>query len=549
MKSLKFQIVFSLLFGSFVSAYSQTPYELDSAMVVVRDSDDDWFTKERKYKQLLFVAEQKGYALQQTYLLRFLGDCANELTDYKRAISIYKKALVLAESNGYDYSCEAIIVNIAAPYNNLDEFDSAAYWYTRAFCEAFPNDTLALAKNYWNQSITYQRMGDESTAEEYIDKLLEFEGVNGVEEFVAKGLKQKYVRNFERNSNPEIFNRLKGLIDIYPRKNVVEIYSSIADLYREEGAYDSALVYYNLTLRYADTLNDQFYMIEANDQIAELNNILYLQNEKKETWIWGLSGALAAVLALLMLVWRTIQQKRKIADQKLQIKNQQVNELLKDQEIASTQAMLEGQDNERRRIAEELHDTLGSMLATVKLHFGHVEDVIEAGSSRGREQYIKAEVLLNEACSEVRRISHDLYSGVLMKFGLKAALEQLQETISDSAGIQVQFIMSGLTGRLPYESEMNLYRVVQELVSNTIKYSGATKITLQIGQQGDELNLMYEDNGKGFNLSKVKRGMGLDNIENRVKRLSGNLHIDSTPNYGMTVIIDIPIEHDKSTAG
>ncbi len=134
-----------------------------------------------------------------------------------------------------------------------------------------------------------------------------------------------------------------------------------------------------------------------------------------------------------------------------------------------------------------------------------------------------------------------------MKFGLKAALEQLQETISDSAGIQVQFITSGLTGRLPYESEMNLYRVVQELVSNTIKYSGATKITLQIGQQEDELNLMYEDNGKGFDLSKVKRGMGLDNIENRVKRLSGNLHIDSTPGYGMTVIIEIPIEHDKST--
>lgn len=548
MKFQKFQIIFLVLFGSLASGFSQSPYQLDSTMVVVRDSDDDWFMKERKYKLLLFQAEQKGYTLQQTYLLRFLGDCANELTDYRRAIQIYKKALVMAESNGYDYSCEAIIVNIAAPYNNLDEFDSVAYWYTRAFCEAFPYDTLSLAKNYSNQAITYQRMGDEKTAEEYVDKLLEFEGIDGVEEFVTKGLRQKYIWDFEKTGNPEVLNQLKGLIDVYPKDNIVEVYNSIADLYREEGAYDSALVYYNFTLRYADTLNDQFYMIGANEQIAELNSILYTQNKKKETWIWGLSGALVGVVALLMLVWRTIQQKRKIADQKLQIKNQEVNELLKDQEIASTQAMLEGQDNERRRIAEELHDTLGSMLATVKLHFGHVEDVIETGSSRGREQYIKAEVLLNEACGEVRRISHDLYSGVLMKFGLKAALEQLQETISDSAGIQVQFITTGLSGRLPYESEMNLYRVVQELVSNTIKYSGAIKITLQIGQQQDELSLMYEDNGKGFDLSKIKRGMGLDNIENRVKRLNGKLHIDSTPGYGMTVIIEIPTKHDKSTA-
>ncbi|AEV32051.1 signal transduction histidine kinase [Owenweeksia hongkongensis DSM 17368] len=547
MKFRKFQIIFLVLFGSLASVYSQTPYQLDSTMVVVRDGDDDWFTKERKYRELLFIAEQKGYTLQQTYLLRFIGDCANELTDYKRAIQLYKKALVLAESNGYDYSCEAIVVNIAAPYTYLEEYDSALFWYNRAFCEAYPDDTNALVKNYYNQSLLFSNMEDEERAEEYIDKLLELQTNEEVEEFVASALRRKYLMDYERDRNSEVFSKLKGLIGFYPRKNIVEVYNSVADLYREEGIYDSALVYYNLTLRYADTLNDQFYMIGANEQIAELNSILHVQNKKKETWIWGLSGALAGVVALLMLVWRTIQQKRKIAYQKLQIKNQQVNELLKDQEIASTQAMLEGQDNERRRIAEELHDTLGSMLATVKLHFGHVEDVIDTGSSRGREQYIKAEVLLNEACGEVRRISHDLYSGVLMKFGLKAALEQLQETLSDSAGLQVQFITSGLTGRLPYESEMNLYRVVQELVSNTIKYSGATKITLQIGQQEDELNLMYEDNGKGFDLSKVKRGMGLDNIENRVKRLSGKLHIDSTPGYGMTVIIEIPIDHDKST--
>ena len=547
MEFQRIYITLLFLFGILISIRGQTPYQLDSAMVVVRDSEDSWFTKERKYRELLFQAQEKGYVLQQSYLLRFIGDCAVGLTEYYRSIGMYNEAVELAEKNGFDYSCSAILTNLAGAYYYLDEYEDAIYWFSRAFCEAYPNDTFALTKCYYNLAALYHKMEDYTVSEAFVDSIFALGDMDGLEEFTIPAQRLKYFFEFERSHSVDLIDKLKSLKKGMGAEDREELFSTVAEAYRDIKMYDSALVYYNLTLRYADTLNDQFYMIAANDQIADLNSILYIKNKKKETWIWALSGALFIVVGLLMLVWHTIQQKRKIAVQKLQIKNQQVNELLKDQEIASTQAMLEGQDNERRRIAEELHDTLGSMLATVKLHFGHVEDVIETGSSKGREQFIKAEVLLNEACSEVRRISHDLYSGVLMKFGLKAALEQLRDTINDSAGIQAQFITSGLSGRLPYESEMNLYRVVQELVSNTIKYSGATKITLQVGVQEEELNLMYEDNGKGFDLSKVKRGMGLDNIENRVKRLSGNVHIDSTPGYGMTVIIEIPVVNDKGT--
>src|SRR5690606_14267483 len=211
-------------------------------------------------------------------------------------------------------------------------------------------------------------------------------------------------------------------------------------------------------------------------------SLLYVKNKKKEAWIWGLSAGLILLAFIAILVARTISQKRKIESQELKIKNQEVNRLLQEQEINTAQAMLAGQDQERRRIAEELHDRLGSMLATVKLHFVHVEDAFEKNQVEARDQYNKAESLLDEACREVRRISHDLYSGVLMKFGLKAALEQLKETISDSAGIQVQLFSSGLKKRLTFDAEMNLYRIIQELMANTIKYSGASKISLQLNQ-------------------------------------------------------------------
>lgn len=535
--------------GSFLAPlFSQTPYQLDSMMIVVRDGDDYWDTKEWKFRELLNIARDKGYTLQETYLLRFMGVCANELTEYYRAIDLYEDALIIAEANGYDNSCASIIDNMANSFGNLGDFENASYLYLRVFCNSYPNDTIGLIRNYHNQALLYGMEEQFEESKIFIDSLLTYGKVEGAEIYINTGLWYQYFLEFKLTGNPDMVDSIKKRTTSDSKGELVEMYNTIADMYRELGAYDSSLVYYNLTLRCADTLNYQFYMSGANRNISELNGILYDQNKKKETWIWGLSGALVTLVALLFLVWRTIQQKRKIADQELKIKNQEVNRLLQDQELASTQAMLQGQDKERRRIAEELHDRLGSMLATVKLHFGHVEDVLEKGESRGRDQFGKAEVLLNEACEEVRRISHDLHSGVLMKFGLKAALEQLQETVIDSAGIKVQFITTGLTGRLPFEAEMNLYRVVQELVANTIKYSGATKITLQISLQGDELNMIYEDNGKGFDLAKVKRGIGLENIENRVKRLDGQLHIDTTLGYGMTAIIEIPLVNDTSSA-
>ena len=536
--------------GSFMAPlFSQTPYQLDSMMIMVRDGDDYWDTKEWKYRNLLKIARDKGYSRQESYLLRFIGDCATELTEYHRAIELYEEALAIAESKGYDYSCRSIITNIAMPYTYLEDFENVNYWYTRVFSDAYPTDTFKLILVYYNKAIVFRRQERYADMGIMVDSLLKFKDVDWVDDvFIKNGLWWKFEIAYNLDGGEHWVDSIKKRTIKDKRGELVEMYSSIANIYRDMGAYDSALTYFNLTLRYADTLNDQIYMNMANENISELNGILYDQNKKKETWIWGLSAVVAGLIALLFLVWRTIQQKRKIADQELKIKNQEVNRLLQDQELASTQAMLQGQDKERRRIAEELHDRLGSMLATVKLHFGHVEDVLEKGENRGRDQFGKAEVLLNEACEEVRRISHDLHSGVLMKFGLKPALEQLQETVSDSAGIKVQFITTGLNGRLPFEAEMNLYRVVQELVANTIKYSGATKITLQISLQGDELNMIYEDNGKGFDLAKVKRGIGLENIENRVKRLDGQLHIDTTPGYGMTAIIEIPLVNDKSSA-
>ena len=223
--------------------------------------------------------------------------------------------------------------------------------------------------------------------------------------------------------------------------------------------------------------------------------------------------------------------------------NEKINSLLKEQELRSVSSMLDIQERERRRIASDLHDRLGSMLSTVKLYLGSVEEQIDAWNGSGSEQYDKAVSLLDEACDEIRKISHDLVSGELLKFGLTSALRQLAKTIEGTGQLKVNVITFGLEDRLENSVEITLYRVVQELVNNILKHAKASFVNIQLTRTEHELNIMVEDNGIGFDLGGAagKGGMGIKNVCSRVGKLDGQIRYDSAEGRGTTTMIDIPI--------
>ena len=223
------------------------------------------------------------------------------------------------------------------------------------------------------------------------------------------------------------------------------------------------------------------------------------------------------------------------------IERQKVEELLKNQELKSINAMIEGQEGERQRIARDLHDRLGSILSMVKVHFKSVEDHIEELKTSNKSQYEKANQLLDDACDEVRKISHNIASGVLTKFGLVPALEDLKGTLEESKKVKVEFIAHGLYDRLDNDVEIAIYRIIQELVSNILKHAEAENITIQIINREKDLHISVEDDGKGFDASKKEReGMGLKNVSTRVDSLDGELYIDSMIDKGTSVSISIP---------
>ena len=238
------------------------------------------------------------------------------------------------------------------------------------------------------------------------------------------------------------------------------------------------------------------------------------------------------LLAFSIVLFIYLYQRKLI---KKNLENQQIQNLLSEQETKTAYALLEGQDKERKRIAAELHDNLGSILVTLNMYADALQTKKPEEMKRLAEKIGETTRLANE---ETRKISHSLDSGMLNHFGLEAAIKQLSEAVSSIRKLTFNISIQ-IEENLGSEISLEIYRMIQEMVNNTLKHAKATKIHLELTQMGKSLNLIFEDNGIGFNRNEITRGMGLKNIESRVQKLNGDLTIDSRINKGSTFIIEI----------
>lgn len=333
-------------------------------------------------------------------------------------------------------------------------------------------------------------------------------------------------------------------------------YKIMADDQRELKNYEAAIESY---LKY-NFYKDSVFSIETAQKIAnhETQHEIDLRESKikllaKDITLKDINAQnqrttrnalIGGILALLMIsTLLIVYYKRKQQSEKM-LADEKINTLLKDQELQSVSNMLEVQEQERTRIAADLHDRLGSMLSTVKLYFNSVEEQIDQMKAQNKEQYSKATSLLDEACDEVRKISHNLVSGELIKFGIVSALNQLKETINETGKLQINVLSFGMEHRLDSSIEISLYRVIQEMMNNILKHSKASEVTIQLNKDENNLNIVVEDNGIGFDHEAAlqKNGMGLKSIETRIKQLKGSVSYDTGKGRGTTTIIDIPVE-------
>lgn len=315
------------------------------------------------------------------------------------------------------------------------------------------------------------------------------------------------------------------------------------------GRSDEALVHY---MRYHE-LHDSL----SRERFGERTNILQVQYDtyKREQELARMTGAERSrraqrnwliVLAFLLtglaaLLFWNYRGQRRLRAQEQTLHTREVSDLLKQQEINSLESMMKGQERERERVGRDLHDRIGSMLSSVKLQFSALEGRIVKLEDTQRTQYEKVTGLLDEAVAEVRRISHDMVRGTLAEFGLLRALKDLGEALNAPGRLKVEMSAFGMDTRLPQPFEIGVYRMVQECVSNVLRHAKASELTIQVTRSGSALNVLVEDNGRGFDPVANEGGLGLRNIRERAVALGGSVNVDSVIGRGTTVSIDLPL--------
>jgi len=219
----------------------------------------------------------------------------------------------------------------------------------------------------------------------------------------------------------------------------------------------------------------------------------------------------------------------------------QLHEAHREQQIISMRSMLEGQENERTRIARDLHDGLGNLLSSLKVNIGSLQ--IHFDDNNAKKIYGTASQMIDEACTEVRKIAHEMMPQSLKKLGLRRALEDMVLKMDAIHGFKAEFQVHGTERVFDDTTNVMLYRIVQEAMNNIVKYAQATEVSVQITYSDDWFDLTIEDDGVGFDLTAVEKekGMGLKSMAFRAEFIGGTLDLNSRPGVGTLVTINIPL--------
>ncbi|GAB2796116.1 hypothetical protein GCM10027275_46740 [Rhabdobacter roseus] len=336
-------------------------------------------------------------------------------------------------------------------------------------------------------------------------------------------------------------------------------------LLKELAQLDAKLGNYRLAFQWLDqytTLSDSVF--EANAQLAILelekkyqtvekeNEILKLRNQthhqlaKIERNRWSIAAlALGLVLTLLLLYlgWKLIRKNKETARQREQLHQRELKTLRQQEQIRLFNAMIQGQEKERSRIARDLHDGLGGLLAGVKLRLSSIATKESEKAKTPDMELYKVITQLDQSVDELRRIARNMMPESLLYMGLEPALRDLCRSLSSSR-TAVQFQAFDLRNAYEQALLIAVYRIVQELLTNALKHAQARHILVQCSENGDHLYITVEDDGVGFDPEAAQasqNGIGLSNIRNRVSILNGTLEIDSQVGRGSTFHIDIPL--------
>ena len=307
---------------------------------------------------------------------------------------------------------------------------------------------------------------------------------------------------------------------------VIESYTKLSELESSIGNFKKALTYQSLANEASNKvindrnnqyINDLVIKYDANaktQKIADLSseNIAVKSQLRKNKIIMGSIGFSALCFMGMVFTYFHQRQKRK---------DDLILSLKREHQIKTLESLIKGEEQERNRIAKELHDGLNGDLSAIKFKLNKITESSQLNVSEVID-------MLDKSCQQVRNISHNLIPPSLESFNLAEATEEFCSKMDDIHDENIHFQHLGDAFQLDKKVEVNIYRIIQELVTNSLKHANASEISVQLCKRGHRLEITVEDNGKGFDPNRVKsQGIGLKNIQSRVDFLDADLDFSS----------------------
>lgn len=496
-------------------------------------------------------------ALLKIYL--GLVDIHLHLNKNEKAMMYMDKAKSLSNLIDDPYVRVEYLINYANNLTYENKFKEAAPVYEQARTIAGQNDffrLLSVCEYDYAFMLTRQEKYEESKI--YYFKSAEYARKAG-SKFDECDAMYKYGKAFYYNNELEAANKillpaLKQAEEIKSKLLIRNILDVLYYLEEERGNYKKA---YDYLQRYVDTiyeifseddqkqtnfLNAKYQAAQKEHEISKLLTEQKIQNlelEKRNNLILLLTLLVISFLIAFFFVRQYYKNKRKIAEQNVKIHRQKVNELEKEKQLVAVQAALEGEENERFRIARDLHDGLGGLLSGTKLTLSSYKEAY-VPNEEATNTFNQALNLLDTSITELRRVARNLMPQALLNYGLKEAISEFCDSIDKSGNLKVKHQFFGLENRLLQNMELTIYRIIQELLNNVIKHSGASQAVIQLIQEEERISLLVQDNGKGFEKEMIESftGHGLKNIKSRVESMGGHFEIDSLPGRGTEITVE-----------
>lgn len=496
---------------------------------------------------------------------------------------LLNKAIPFALKAGDDVRAARYYTNVAIPFMESHNTQKAIYYYQKSntLLRKSDPDNIQFIENYARCAKTYLYAHDLPAAKLYLDSAydalqkappsIEQLSYYSIESMyfidkkelpraiksIDKGLHLAYqlrdgigIRDLlyqkarvydEQKNYKEVKNTLFQLLYgkfILLDADRKQLFHDIAATEANMGHMDSAYKWLQQYSSLADSISKK----EAEQQIAAFEakfnytekekELLVISNQAKiqRLIMWICIGGFLAVSLLSVLLYRLRRAKA----------NQEVRSLKQEQQIALTQALLQGEEKERTRLARDLHDGLGGMLAGVKIN---LTSAIQDHTSRELNKVIGQ---LDNSVTELRRIARNMMPEALLRSGLETALADLCQSLS-TGHLRIDFSFINISIEIPKQEQIIIYRIIQELLANIVKHSVATEAFVQCSQNGALFYITVEDNGKGINqtLPAGRRGIGLDNIQSRVDFLKGKMDFSSQPGKGTVTNIEVKVHGNK----